>query len=162
MSMMSKRKGEREAAGELRRVFGVEAGRGVQYSGGMDSPDVVGLAGVHLEVKRCEKLSLHGAMTQAIDDAGDQTPMVLHRPNRASWMATVLLADLPRLVAALAPLLTCGRCHHWQAITGAPMGHCTVDAMMRMTGGRATCERWIPPLKGTSGGSNRLPNQATL
>jgi Holliday junction resolvase len=35
------KRGELELAAELRRLFGIEARRGVQYCGGGDSPDVV-------------------------------------------------------------------------------------------------------------------------
>lgn len=104
MGMMSKRKGkvgEREAAAALAETFGVEARRGVQYAGGPDSPNVVGLPGCHVEVKRCESLRLYPAMDQATADAGELVPLLLHRRNRGDWLAIVRLADLPRLIAAL-------------------------------------------------------------
>ena len=101
----SKRKGargEREAAGELARLFGIEARRGQQFQGGPDSPDVVTeLEGVHFEVKRCESLSLYAALEQAIADAGDNIPVVLHRRSRKPWLAIVRLDDLPRLSTQL-------------------------------------------------------------
>ena len=62
------KRGEREIAGLL-RDYGYDARRGVQYHGGADSPDVVGLPGVHIEVKRTETLSLYPAMEQAKHDA---------------------------------------------------------------------------------------------
>lgn len=76
--------GERELASELRRLFGVDARRGKQYCGGSDSPDVVTDApGVHVEVKRTERLSLYPAMKQAVTDAGaEKVPVVFHRQNR--------------------------------------------------------------------------------
>jgi len=94
--------GEREAAKEISRVLGVDARRGVQYAGGTDSPDVVhGLPGVHFEVKRTERLSLWAAIDQATADAGDQTPVVLHRSNRRPWIAIVRLEDLPSLAESI-------------------------------------------------------------
>ena len=91
--------GERELASELRRLFGIEVRRGVQYCGGAGSPDVVAdIPGVHIEVKRCERLSLYPAMKQAIKDAGDKLPVVFHRQNREEWVAIVRLNDLPELV----------------------------------------------------------------
>jgi len=96
-------RGELELAAELRRLFGVEARRGVQYHGGGDSPDVVtDLPGVHVEVKRTERLSLYPAMKQAVADAGtDKVPVVFHRQNRGEWLAIVRLNDLPELAKLL-------------------------------------------------------------
>ena len=105
--MNSKRKGkagELEAAAELRRVLGVEARRGVQYAGGPDSPDVVGLPGVHIEVKRTERLNIREAIEQAMRDAGADVPIVLHRQNRTPWLVTVALVALPRLAHAVTDL----------------------------------------------------------
>ena len=101
MGRMQKRKGaagEREAAREISRVLNADARRGVQFAGGPDSPDVVAdLPGVHFEVKRTERLSLWAAVDQAVGDAGEKTPVVLHRPNRRPWIAIVRLDDLPEL-----------------------------------------------------------------
>jgi Holliday junction resolvase len=100
--MMSRRKGcqgEREAAAELRRLFGVEAYRGRQYHGGPDAPDVrVAIPGIHVEVKRAESLRLYPSLYQAIADAGDRVAMVLYRANRQPWVVILRLEDLPRLV----------------------------------------------------------------
>ena len=106
MGHKSKEKGKRgelELAAELRRVLGIEARRGVQYQGGQGSPDVVAdLPGVHIEVKRCERLSLYSAMKQASADAGaDKVPVVCHRANHQDWIVIVRLDDLPRLAMAL-------------------------------------------------------------
>lgn len=96
------KKGEREAAKEIARLFNVDARRGRQFSGGDDSPDVVtGIHGVHFEVKRSETLSLYNAMEQAIADGGDKLPVVLHKKNRKPWVAIVRLDDLPQLAVQL-------------------------------------------------------------
>jgi hypothetical protein len=89
---------EREVA-EWLRSQGVEARRGVQFSGGPGSPDVVhGLPGVHLEVKRTEALRLHEALAQAANDAPEgHTPVVLHRKNRGRWVAILDAEDWLRL-----------------------------------------------------------------
>jgi len=88
------RKGEREVA-RINREFGFEASkRGVQYQGSPDSPDVVGIPGVHLEVKRVEKLHLWPAYDQACDDAGEgEYPVVVHRSNRRPWLAILPYKD---------------------------------------------------------------------
>lgn len=93
--MKSKRKGkdgELDLSGELRRLGFIDARRGVQYHGGPDSPDVVGVEGVHLEVKRCEKLSLYEALDQAMSEAPvGSVPVVVHRRNRKPWLVIVPL-----------------------------------------------------------------------
>lgn len=105
MGMKSRRKGktgEREAAREFSRVLGVQARRGQQYAGGEDSPDVVtDCEELHVEVKRTESLRLYQALEQAINDAGDKLPIVLHRSNRKPWVAILRLEDLPRLQRVL-------------------------------------------------------------
>ena len=95
-------RGERELATELHRLFGVTARRGVQYRGGVDSPDVItDIEGIHFEVKRTERLSLYPAMQQAVNDAGGKIPVVCHRANGKEWLAIVRLNDLPKLTTAL-------------------------------------------------------------
>ncbi len=60
------KRGEREAAAEIRRLFRTEARRGCQFSGGDGSGDLVtAIEGVHFEVKRTEALRLHEALRQA-------------------------------------------------------------------------------------------------
>lgn len=96
-------RGERDAALALREVLGCDAERGVQRSGSPDSPDVkTSITGLHIEVKRVEKGNVHVWMQQAIRDAGDQCPAVLHRKNRTEWLMTVRLIDVPRFAALAA------------------------------------------------------------
>jgi Holliday junction resolvase len=92
------KRGEREAAKAMAEHLGCVAKRGVQYQGGVDSPDVVhNIPGMHVEVKRTEKVQLQAWMEQAIRDAGDQIPTVLHRKNNTEWLLTVRLSDAARL-----------------------------------------------------------------
>ena len=96
------KRGEREAAAEIRRLFRTEARRGRQFAGSDQSPDIrTGIAGVHFEVKRVEALRLYEALDQARDDAGESIPVVLHKRNRKPWVAIVRLDDLPRLAVQL-------------------------------------------------------------
>lgn len=95
--MNGKRKGcagEREFAA-LCREYGIKsAERGQQFQGGIDSPDVKGLPGVHVEVKRVERLNIHEAMQQSIRDSeGKAIPIVAHRRNRDMWLITMRAAD---------------------------------------------------------------------
>ena len=96
------KRGEREAAGAIRRLFGMDARRGCQYHGRDDSPDIItGIDGVHFEVKRTEALRLYDAIEQAATDAGQNVPVVLHRRNNRPWVAIVRLEDLPMLAKRL-------------------------------------------------------------
>ena len=103
MGSMSRRKGaagEREAAAALNEVLGTHLHRGRQYHGGPDSPDRAGdMPGLHVEVKRVERLALYPAMYQARRDAApDQVPVVMHRANNRPWLICVEVADLIRLL----------------------------------------------------------------
>ena len=96
------KRGEREAAKALAELLGIDVRRGVQYQGGPDSPDVVGIPGIHIEVKRTERLQLMPAIEQATGDAGEgRTPVVLWRRSRSPWIACVPLDRLLGLVAAI-------------------------------------------------------------
>lgn len=67
--MNSKRKGcagEREFASLCRDNGITDAQRGQQFQGGIDSPDVKGLPGVHVEVKRVERLNIQAVIEQSI------------------------------------------------------------------------------------------------
>lgn len=96
------KRGEREAAAEVRRLFRTEASRGRQFAGTDDSPDIrTAIESVHFEVKRAESLRIYEALAQAIEDAGDNIPVVLHKQNRRPWIAIIRLDDLPRLAVQL-------------------------------------------------------------
>lgn len=94
-SNLKGKRGERELAAFLRER-GFEARRGQQFKGGADSPDVVceALPTIHLECKRVEAGNLYNWLTQAVDDAGDKTPVVAHRRNNKEWVAIMRLTDL--------------------------------------------------------------------
>jgi Holliday junction resolvase len=87
--------GERELA-QFLEDRGFPARRGVQYSGGPDSPDIVveGLADIHFECKRVERGALEAWMAQAKRDCGTRIPVVAHRKNRGEWVAILPLKDL--------------------------------------------------------------------
>ena len=85
------KRGELEAAKVLKQ-YGYDARRGQQFSGANGDADVVGLPGIHLEVKRVEKLNISEAMQQAIRDAREgELPVVMHRKNRETWLVTMPL-----------------------------------------------------------------------
>lgn len=91
--MNSRRKGadgERELSKVL-KGYGFSTRRGQQYRGGGDSPDVVGLPGVHIECKRVEHLNIEKAMAQSRRDAEGtgEIPVVMHRKNYEGWKVTM-------------------------------------------------------------------------
>lgn len=98
------KRGELEAAAELRK-HGYEARRGQQFSGGGESPDVVhSIPGVHLEVKRVEKGALYNWLEQAIRDAGPgKVPIVMHKRNRQEWVAVLRFDDMMNLLLTRTP-----------------------------------------------------------
>ena len=75
-----------------------DARRTQQFSGGtQDSSDVVGLDGIHIEVKFVEKLNLRNAMAQSENDAKasgkDEIPIVAHKISNKPWLVTMLAND---------------------------------------------------------------------
>ena len=91
------KRGERELAGIL-KSYGYDAKRGVQYHGGPESPDVVGLPGIHIEVKRVERLNVDDAVDQAVCDSGDdELAAVFHRKNGRKWNVTMPMEDWMKL-----------------------------------------------------------------
>jgi Holliday junction resolvase len=92
--MNSKRKGaagEREFA-KVCREHGYDCRRGQQYNG-LEGEDVVGLPGVHIEVKRVERLNIEEAMAQSKADAQGKIPIVAHRKNNCEWLITMRAED---------------------------------------------------------------------
>jgi len=100
MSRQKGKRGELELAHKLAELFG-EARRGRQYSG-IEGRDVVveTLPGVHWECKRVERFKLYPALDQAIEDAGDEIPVVAHRRNAREWVVCIRLSDLLRFLRA--------------------------------------------------------------
>lgn len=101
MGKKSQRKGR---AGELEIVkilnsHGISAEPGQAVSFG-STPDIVGVNGLHAEVKRVEKLNVTEAMNQAIRDSEkfeDGLPTLFHRRNRTPWLVTMTLEDWLKL-----------------------------------------------------------------
>ena len=94
----SKRKGkdgELEIANIL-KPYGFDCRRSQQYCGYADGSlaDVIGLPGIHVEVKRVERINIDVCMEQAIRDCKDgEIPTVWHRRNRKPWYVTMRLED---------------------------------------------------------------------
>jgi hypothetical protein len=101
MGKSSQRKGR---AGEIEIVkilncngISAEPGQAVSFG---STPDIVGVDGVHAEVKRVERLNVLEAMNQAIRDSekfDDGLPTLFHRRNRSPWLVTMTLDDWLKL-----------------------------------------------------------------
>ena len=97
-SIAKGKKGEREWANFLKEHGYKDARRGQQFKGGGDSPDVIGLPGIHQEVKRVEKLHLWPAIEQSKRDAApDEIPIVAHRANRRPWIVIMNAEDFLKM-----------------------------------------------------------------
>lgn len=92
-------RGERELAAKLKELGIADAYRSRQYCGAATSADLLGIPGIHAEVKRCESLSLYKAYEQAKRDSGDSgdTPAVFHRRNGKPWLVVLALEDWVQL-----------------------------------------------------------------
>ena len=94
--------GEREIVDILNNA-GIRSYRNDQiFRGGKNNPDVSAEFAeyhFHVEVKRCEKLNIHEAMKQAMNDASENhIPVVAHRRNRETWLVTIPLSELLKLL----------------------------------------------------------------
>ena len=86
--------GERELA-SLLSDYGYNVKRGGSLSYGT-VPDLIGLPGIHIEVKRVERLNVSEAMKQSERDSlrfNDGVPALFHRKNRESWLVTMRFED---------------------------------------------------------------------
>ena len=91
--------GEREIAALLRSMGFEDARRTAQYAGNTgEAADVIGLPGIHIEVKRQETTKLHEWIRQAERDCGEKTPCVFHRRNREPWYCTLPLIDFLQIL----------------------------------------------------------------
>lgn len=102
MPINSKDKGKRGEL-EICRVlkgYGFDAKRTVQYNGKAEEgqADIIGLEGIHAEIKRVERLNIYDAMAQAKHDAKpNELPTVFHRKNNAKWLVTLELDSFMKL-----------------------------------------------------------------
>lgn len=87
------KRAELELANLIRDTWGYDVHRGKVF---YHESDMVGLEGIHPEVKRVERLNIHEAMAQAIKEAEkrqDGLPTVFFRRNRGEWLCTMRLKD---------------------------------------------------------------------
>ena len=104
MTINSKEKGkrgEREVA-ELFQSAGYDARRTAQVRGKTDGmPDVEGVPGLWVEVKRNERLNVSDAIAQAVRDTSEagspELPTAIHRKNGEEWLVTMRFSDWIKL-----------------------------------------------------------------
>lgn len=115
MSINSREKGKRgelEIA-KLLQAYGYDTKRSQQFSGANGDADVIGLPGIHIEVKYREKLNIDKSLQQSINDTYadelkqgiDLIPVVMHRSNddrkkdstKGVWKVTLTLKDFMKL-----------------------------------------------------------------
>lgn len=95
--------GELEFAHECQKYGFENVHRTAQTNGKLEHSlaDCEGLDGIHIEVKRVEKLNIDVAMEQSIRDLTTKKekklPVVFHRKNRKPWKATMLFEDWIKL-----------------------------------------------------------------
>lgn len=86
--------GERELAAVLQQHGYKIEREGTKTFGTV--PDLTGLPGIHIEVKRVERLNISEAMKQSVRDSEwfrDGAPAVFHRRNREGWLVTMRLEE---------------------------------------------------------------------
>lgn len=96
------KRGEREVA-KIFQESGFHARRSVQYNGRPGTAaDVVGIPGLHLEVKFVEKERIREWYRQAERDAtaspDKDIPVIVHRKSWDPWLVTLSLGDFIKII----------------------------------------------------------------
>lgn len=90
-------RGEREWS-SFCKSQGYDTRRSQQYCGANGDADVIGIDGLHMEVKRVERLNIYDAINQATADSRDgEMPIVAHRKNNHNWLVTMSAEDFFKL-----------------------------------------------------------------
>ena len=102
MSRNKGKRGERGAGQSLSDALGGSSRRSVHSCGRGGTADITGLDGLHMEVKRVERLSLYPALEQAQGDKRtEEKPIVLHRRNGKPWVMICYVHDLKGIADAI-------------------------------------------------------------
>ena len=94
-------RGERDVAKILREHGYEDARRTVQYCGSSgEAADVIGIPGMHLEIKWQERMALYKWYEQAVNDSkkSGNTPLVIHKQNNKPWLVSLSLEDFLNLI----------------------------------------------------------------
>ena len=102
----SRNKGKRfelEVAKALKGLGFLDARRAQQYAGGVDSADVVGLDGFHVECKIAKNgVRINKAWEQIDRDRGDKNGILFWRINGGKMHVDLLVEDLFELACLIA------------------------------------------------------------
>lgn len=95
------KRGELNLVHALRDAGFTEARRTAQYCGKAGTSDVVGIEGLHVEVKNQERLNIWSALAQSQRDTeadGDRDiPAVFFKRNRSGWYVALPLPNFIKL-----------------------------------------------------------------
>ena len=96
------KRGELEVSKAFQAAGFPDARRAQQYNGvAAGNADILGVPGLHVEVKRVERLNLTAAYEQSARDAETagkgEVPIVVHRKSREPWMVTLSLQDFLKI-----------------------------------------------------------------
>lgn len=98
----SRRKGadaERDLAKILSAMSGKDVRRGQVFN---HQPDIIGLDGIHIEVKRVERLDRDAAFRQSEGAAKPgEIPVLIYKKNRKPWMIELKLEDITTVAKIL-------------------------------------------------------------
>ena len=98
----SRNKGKRfelEVSKALKALGFLDARRAQQYAGGVDSADVIGVDGFHIECKMArEAIRLNKSWEQINRDKGDKKGLLVWRVNKGKMHVDLLFEDLVELV----------------------------------------------------------------
>ena len=100
MAINSKAKGgrgERLLVNELKK-HGYNVRRSQQYCGNTgEAMDIIGLQGIHIECKHCERMTLYDWIAQAVRDSeaskNGNKPVVIHKANNKDILVTMRFDD---------------------------------------------------------------------
>jgi Holliday junction resolvase len=92
------KRGERNLAAFLRDEGFDGAKRGQQHAGGVDSPDVVGVPGWHIECKCTAQIRLRDWMAQAERDSKGKPWAILYKLPRGPWVTIIKATEWTRLI----------------------------------------------------------------
>lgn len=150
------KRGERAWAQYCREIWGfAKSYRGRQYQGRDDAPDVCVPeldSRIHFECKFTEKLSLYDAMAQAVADAGDKIPVVVHRRIRKDWLVVMRAVDVPDFAYIFKKA-------HAGANLPSPfvLRRQRMEAQQRLEGGVAELDRILPKTASPNGSGAKIP-----
>ena len=105
--MNSKAKGKRgelEAAELLRSLGFDKTRRSAQYCGNTgEADDLIGIEGLHIEVKRCEQIRIMDWIQQAERDSTGKgsTPVVMFRRSKEPWYVAMPAIDFFQMYKTL-------------------------------------------------------------